>query len=61
MESFCAPIRGSVDKCQNSALETLQRAVNAVRDFFKRKSDNALISAIFIDFDPIINPKMRKS
>ena len=39
MESSCASVGGSVglsvDKCQNSALETLQRAVNAVRDFFR--------------------------
>ena len=42
MESSCAcvcvcvSIHPSVDESQNSALETLQRAVNAVRDFFHR-------------------------
>ena len=38
METSCAAVGRSVglsvDKCQNSALETLQRAVNAVRGFF---------------------------
>ena len=40
MESSCASVRKSVsqsvDKSVKSALETLKRAVNAVRDFFDK-------------------------